>query len=97
MIAIKETRRKYSSEFKQETVALVTQQGYTVSQAAEVVNINPTRVRRWKREQEQVVNGTRLDEGERAELARLRREIHQLKMEKKILKKARAFFAKEMK
>ncbi|WP_074710709.1 transposase [Nitrosomonas eutropha] len=38
MIAIKETRRKYSSEFKQETVALVTQQGYTVSQAAEVVN-----------------------------------------------------------
>ncbi|WP_256212207.1 hypothetical protein [Nitrosomonas eutropha] len=44
-----------------------------------------------------MVNGTRLDEGERAELARLRREIHQLKMEKKILKKARAFFAKEMK
>ncbi|MXS81395.1 IS3 family transposase [Nitrosomonas sp. GH22] len=65
MTAIKETRRKYSSEFKQETVALVTQQGYTVSQAAEVVNINPTQVRRWKREQEQVANGTRLDEGER--------------------------------
>lgn len=40
---------------------------------------------------------TRLDEGERAELARLRREIHQLKMEKEILKKASAFFAKEMK
>lgn len=41
MTVIKETRRKYSLEFKQETVALVTQQGYTVSQAAEVVNINP--------------------------------------------------------
>lgn len=97
MTVIKETRRKYSPEFKQETVALVTQQGYTVSQAAEVVNINPTQVRRWKRELEQVANGTRLDEGERAELARLRREIHQLKMEKEILKKASAFFAKEMK
>ncbi len=50
MTVIKGTRRKYSPEFKQETVALVTQQGYTVSQAAEVVNINPTQVRRWKRE-----------------------------------------------
>jgi len=42
-------------------------------------------------------NGTRLAEGERSELARLRRENHQLKMEKEILKKASAFFAKEMK
>lgn len=97
MTVIKATRRKYSPEFKQETVALVTQQGYTVSQAAEVVNVNPTQVRRWKQELEQAANGTRLAEGERSELARLRRENHQLKMEKEILKKASAFFAKEMK
>jgi len=96
MTVIERTRNKYAPEFKQETVALVTQQGYTVTQAAEVVNINPTQVRRWKQELEQMANGTRLDEGERTELARLRRENHQLKMEKEILKKASAFFAKEM-
>ncbi|WP_444942993.1 hypothetical protein ACJJIK_13040 [Microbulbifer sp. ZKSA006] len=42
-------------------------------------------------------SGVRLDAGERAELDRLRRENKQLRMEKEILKKASAFFAKEMK
>lgn len=97
MTAVKKIRRKYSPEFKQETIALVTRQGYTVLQAAETVDVNPTQVRRWKRELEQAARGTHLDGDERAELARLRRENRLLKMEKEILKKASAFFAKEMK
>ncbi len=54
-------------------------------------------LRRWKKELEQEASGERLTADERAELARLRREVKELRMEKEILKKASAFFAKEMK
>jgi transposase len=52
---------------------------------------------RWKDQQEQLSAGTALAEDERAELQRLRKENKELRMEKEILKKASAFFAKEMK
>ena len=46
---------------------------------------------------EQVARGERLTAEERAELVRVRRENKELRMEKEILRKASAFFAKEMK
>lgn len=49
------------------------------------------------KELEQEASGERLNADERAELTRLRREVKELRMEKEILKKASAFFAKEMK
>jgi len=52
---------------------------------------------RWKDKVDQLATGTALAEDERAELKRLRKEIKELRMEKEILKKASAFFAKEMK
>lgn len=90
-------RRRFSPEFKKEAVALVTEQGYSVAKAAQAVDVSEKNLRRWKKELEQEATGERLNADERAELARLRRENKELRMEKEILKKASAFFAKEMK
>ena len=75
----------------------MTEQGYTVAKAAQAVDTSENNLRRWKKELEQEASGERLNADERAELARLRRENKELRMEKEILKKASAFFAKEMK
>lgn len=90
-------RRRFTPEFKKDAVALVTEQGYTVAKAAQAVDTSENNLRRWKKELEQEASGERLNADERAELARLRRENKELRMEKEILKKASAFFAKEMK
>lgn len=90
-------RRRFSPDFKKDAVALVTEQGYSVAKAAQAVGVSENNLRRWKKELEQETSGERLNTDERAELARLRRENKELRMEKEILKKASAFFAKEMK
>jgi len=90
-------RRHFTPEFKKDAVALITEQGYSVSKAARAVDVSENNLRRWKKELEQAASGERLNADERAELARLRREVKELRMEKEILKKASAFFAKEMK
>lgn len=89
-------RRYYTDEFKAEAVSLVTEQGYTFTQASQAVGVCSNNLRRWKKEQEREQTGERINSDERDELARLRRENRQLRMEKDILKKASAFFAKEM-
>ena len=93
----KRARRKYTEEFKRDAVALVSEQGYSVSQAARSLDINGNVLRRWKVEYEDQASGHTLGQDEREELRRLRREVRALKMEKEILKKASAYFAKEMK
>ncbi len=90
-------RRKFTPEFKKEAVGLVTEQGYSIAKAAQAVDTSENNLRRWKNELEQEAKGERLSADERAELAQLRREVKALRMEKDILKKASAFFAKEMK
>lgn len=89
-------RRAFDPDFKKEAVALVTEQGYSIAKAAQAVDTSENNLRRWKKEFEEEVNGERLTAAEREELKRLRREVKALRMEKDILKKASAFFAKEM-
>ena len=83
--------RKYSREFKEEAVGLVVQQGYSVAEAARNLGVNANMLSRWKQEFEG--KGPSVDE--KSELARLRKENKRLLMEREILKKAAAFFAKE--
>lgn len=90
-------RKKFTPEFKRETVALITDQGYSIAKAAQAVGTTETNVRRWKIDLEAEASGDRLNNDERSELMRLRRENKELRLEKEILKKASAFFAKEMK
>ena len=90
-------RRNYTEDFKRDAVALVTEQGYKTSEAARSLGIGDNLIRRWKREFEEEASGARLGTDEREELKRLRKENRLLRMEKEILKKASAYFAKEMK
>tara|TARA_B100000959_G_C14878511_1_gene581482 strand:+ start:70 stop:360 length:291 start_codon:yes stop_codon:yes gene_type:complete len=89
--------KQYPKEFKEEAVALINDQGYSVPEAANSLGIRSNLLYRWKDKADEQAAGTALAEDERTELKRLRRENKDLRMEKEILKKASAFFAKEMK
>lgn len=93
----KRTYRHYDDEFKKEALALITEQNYSVAEAAQALGISTSLIYSWKRKADAEVSGTDLSRDERDELKRLRAENKRLKMEKDILKKASAFFAKEMK
>ena len=97
MTTEKRKRRKYTDDFKHEAVALVTEQGYSVAEAARSLDVGENQIRRWRQQFEQESAAGQLTATEREELERLRKEIRQLRMEKEILKKASAYFAKEMK
>ena len=97
MTTEKRVRRKYTDDFKQDAVTLVTEQGYKVTEAARSLDIGANLLGRWRREFEEMSSGTRLSGDEREELKRLRKEIRNLRMGKEILKKASQYFAKEMK
>ena len=82
---------------EEEAVALVIDQGYTVPDAAESLGIRANLLYGWKQQFEEKQAGNVLSGDERSELMKLRKENKQLRMEKEILKKASAFFAREMK
>ena len=93
-------RRSFTPEFKTQAVKLITEKGYSVAEAARSLGIGETLLRSWKQAFEQ--------QGEQAfpghgnlpaveeELRRLRAENKRLLIERDILKKATAFFAKEV-
>jgi transposase len=91
-------RRKFTDEFKAETVRLVRDSGKTVGAVARELGLTETALRRWVEQARPAVTPTPvggLTLEERAELGELRREVRTLRMERDILKKATAFFAKE--
>jgi transposase len=92
-------RRSFTAEFKLEAVRLVTEKHYSVREAAESLGIGENLLRRWKDEQADSANGMEGTNGAALhdELRRLRAENKRLLMEREILKKAAAFFAKESK
>ena len=93
----KRSYKSYSQEFREEAVALVLNQGYSVPEAARSLGIATNMLYRWKQKIEDQRQGKVLSEDERDELKRLRKENKNLRMENEILEKASAFFAKEMK
>ncbi len=96
--AKRRARRSYTDEFKAGAVRLVLEEGKTVAQVARDLDLTETAFRNW-------VEKARADQGkgkpgaltsaEREELSHLRKENRQLQIERDILKKAAAFFAKE--
>ncbi len=80
--------KNYPKEFKEEAVALVLDQGYSVPEAAKSLGITTSLLYKWKDKVEAERDGTALSESERDELKQLRREVKQLRIEKEILKKA---------
>jgi transposase len=94
----KRRRRRFSEEFKAETVRLIQTSGKSISKLALELGIGETALRRWV-EQAEIEAGRGpagvLTRSEREELVQLRRENHRLRMEREILKKATAFVARE--
>ena len=92
-------RRKFTQEFKRQAVAMIVDQGLSVSEVARDLDVGVNLLRKWKHQLEsegdQAFPGNGQLSPEQEELRRLREEVRQLKMERDILKKATAFFAKE--
>lgn len=88
-------KRRFTPEFKKEAVALVTEQDYTVARAAASLGMSSKTLHTWVTLAREQHNGV-LSDDERAELKLLRKENKELRLEKEILKKASAFFAKHM-
>lgn len=90
-------KRKFTREFKVSAVKLVSEQGYTVAEAATSLGIGACSLRDWMQKfgAESDTTSTTGDGAVRAELRRLREENKRLRLERDILKKATAFFAKE--
>jgi transposase len=89
-------RRKFTREFKVSAVKLVNEQGYSAPQAARSLGVDPNCVRHWVKKLSAQAGLAPTGEGAlQAELRRLRKENARLLMERDILKKAAAFFAKE--
>jgi transposase len=89
-------RRKFSREFKLSAVKLVNEEGYSIAEAGKSLGIDPANVRGWVEKFSGEAGLAPSGEGAlQAELRRLRKENARLLMERDILKKAAAFFARE--
>ena len=91
-------RNRYTAEFRAEAVRLVKASGKSCAAIARDLGVPASCLSRWVAQAE--VDAGRGPAGaltteEKQELARLRRENRELRMEREILKKATAFFAKE--
>src|SRR5262249_42392425 len=93
-------RRVYTPEFKAEAVKLVTEQGYSVAEAARSLGVHETLLRSWKQALEAQGDQAFPGHGKlppfEEELRRLRAENQRLRAERDILKKATALFAREV-
>ena len=93
------TRRQFSREFKLEAVRLVKDRGVSVAQAARDLDVHENVLRKWVREAaedpQQAFPGKGVMKPEQAEIERLKKEVAKLRMERDILKKAAAYFAKD--
>ena len=89
-------RRVYTREFKVSAVKLVREQNYTAREAAKSLGVDVTSIRAWVKQFAAEVGSLPTGEAAlRAELRRLREENKRLLMEREILKKATAFFARQ--
>ena len=91
-------RRKFTTEYKAEVVKLVRESDKGIGQLARELGLTESSVRNWVKQAD--VDAGRGREGaltteEKEALRRLRRDNKRLRMERDILKKATAFFARE--
>ncbi len=93
----KRKRRNFTPEYKAEVVELIRTSGKSVGEVARDLDLTETAVRDWvkKAEAADTASSTEKIEDVHAELRTARKRIKELEMERSILKKAAAFFAKE--
>jgi transposase len=93
----KRARRQFTDEFKAGAVRLVLDEGKTVAQVARDLDLTASALGGWVKQARADRDGGKsgLTSEERSELAALRKQVRELKMERDLLKKWAAFFAKE--
>lgn len=90
-------QRKYSDEFKQESVRLAQRSECPVSQTSKELGINAEMLRRWVKDFGIRTDGSRvMSFAEHSENVRLRRELRRVTEERDILKKAMGIFTREL-
>jgi transposase len=98
-MVIKKKRRHFGREFNLEAVKLVKNRGVSVAQAARDLDVHENVLRKWVRElaadPQQAFPGQGVMKPEQAEIECLKRENAKLKMERDLLKKAAAYFARQ--
>ena len=93
-------RSNYSKEFKTEAIKMVLNEGKSTDEVGKSLGVHPTSIRDWIKKYKN--NGTQSFTGNgnqtpaEKEIAQLKRENKELKQERDILKKATAYFAKEI-
>ena len=90
---------KYTKEFRMEAVKLVTDGGLSILEASRRLSLAPSTLNNWVKKKkagqlEEVGKNHRQLSEKEMELAHLKRELAEVKMERDILKKATAYFAK---
>jgi len=93
-------RKQFTKEFKEGAVRLVTEQGRTIGDAAQSLGISPWTLSRWIKAARTEGADAFRGQGQRPPLEQenfeLRQQVKQLEEERAILKKAAAYFAREV-
>ncbi len=94
-------KQKFDANFKLEVAKMVLEQGLSVTHVSQSMNVGPTAIRRWVDQYKAELNG---QPGignpltpEQQRIRQLEQENRQLRMDVDILKKASAFFARDLK
>ena len=97
---VSQERRRITREYKLEAVWLIRDLGVSYAQSSQDLSVHPTQLRNWVKafadDPQHAFPGPGQMKPEQLEIARLRREVLKLKAERDILKKAAAYFAKEL-
>lgn len=89
--AVKQARKRYSDEFKQQALALVGKDG--VAAAAKGLGLPPGQLYNWRTQSQRKGQSSEEQRLQQSEHTRLKREVARLEEENAFLKKAAAYFA----
>ena len=94
-------RKTFTPEFKHEAVRLLAESGRPATEIARELGIRPNQLYKWRESIENHADGAFPGSGRQAdkdaEIARLKRQLEDVTEERDILKKAAAYFARELK
>lgn len=85
----------YPDEFRRDSVRMVLESGRPVARVAAELGISAKTLGNWVAHERDAARAGTLDESEREELRRLRKEVKELTAERDILRSAAAYFARE--